>query len=185
MSAYCVLDDDYYISQFRVSGPMDPLKVTAAHEFFHAVQFAYDIGEDGWFMESTATWMEEHVYDQINDNRQYLTTSPLAQPMIPLDQTSGFRVYGAWIFWQFLTEYFGSAAPDPNIVRAVWRKADGSPTGQTCIDAGARIRSGLGPSTGRAGVSDGPSRTSVSGTLARRSSTTKGGRTRRRPCPGR
>jgi hypothetical protein len=38
-----------------------PLKVTAAHEFFHAVQFAYDIGEDGWLMESTATWMEEHV----------------------------------------------------------------------------------------------------------------------------
>ena len=78
---------------------MNLLKVTAAHEFFHAVQFAYDIGEDGWFMESTATWMEEHVYDAINDNLQYLATSPLAQPLIPLDQTSGLRVYGAWIFW--------------------------------------------------------------------------------------
>ena len=131
MSAYCVLDNDYDISQFPgYPDPMEPLKVTAAHEFFHAVQFAYDIGEDGWFMESTATWMEEHVYDQINDNRQYLTTSPLAQPLIPLDQTSGFRVYGAWIFWQFLTEYFGGAVPDANIVRAVWRKADGSPGGQ-------------------------------------------------------
>jgi hypothetical protein len=146
MSAYCVLDDDYKFSQFGYPDPMDPLEVTAAHEFFHAVQFAYDIGEDGWFMESTATWMEEHVYDQINDNRQYLTTSPLAQPLIPLDQTSGFRVYGAWIFWQFLTEYFGSAVPDPNIVRAVWRKADGSPTGQNMYSTQA-LASAVGART--------------------------------------
>ena len=131
MSAYCVLDNDYDISQYGYPDPMDPLRVTAAHEFFHAIQFAYDIGEDAWLMESTATWMEERVYDDINDNRQYLSTSPLAQPLIPLDQSSGFRVYGAWIFWQFLTEYLGgTSAPDPHIVRAVWRRADGSPTGQ-------------------------------------------------------
>jgi hypothetical protein len=129
MSAYCVLDDDYDISQFGYPNPMRPLKVTAAHEFFHAVQFAYDIGEDGWLMESTATWMEEHVYDAINDNRQYLASSPLAQPSIPLDRTSGFRVYGTWIFWQFLTEYLGGSTPDANIVRAVWRRADGSAAG--------------------------------------------------------
>ena len=131
MSAYCVLDNDYDISPFPgYPDPMDPLKVTAAHEFFHAVQFAYDFGEDGWLMESTATWMEEHVYDQINDNRQYLGSSPMAQPPILLDQTSGLRMYGSWIFWQFLTEYFGGAVADANIVRAVWRKADGSPGGQ-------------------------------------------------------
>ena len=129
MSAFCVLDDDYDISQFGYPNPMHPLKVTAAHEFFHAVQFAYDIGEDGWLMESTATWMEEHVYDAIDDNRQYLATSPLAQPSSPLDRTSGFRVYGTWIFWQYLTEYFGGSAPDASIVRAVWRRADGSQVG--------------------------------------------------------
>ena len=129
MSAYCVLDDDYDVSQFGYPNPMKPLKVTAAHEFFHAVQFAYDIGEDGWLMESTATWMEEHVYDAINDNRQYLASSPLAKPLVPLDQTSGFRVYGTWIFWEFLTEYFGGAVPDASIVRAVWRRADGSEAG--------------------------------------------------------
>jgi hypothetical protein len=130
MSGYCVLDDDYDISQFGYPNPMHPLKVTAAHEFFHAVQFAYDIGEDGWLMESTATWMEEHVYDAIDDNRQYLATSPLAQPSIPLDRTSGFRVYGTWIFWQFLTEYLGGSAPDASIVRAVWKRADGSEAGK-------------------------------------------------------
>jgi hypothetical protein len=127
MSAYCVLDNDYDISQFGYADPMDPLQVTAAHEFFHAVQFSYDIGEDRWLMESTSTWMEEHVYDTINDNRQYLSVSPLTQPLVPLDKSTGFQMYGTWIFWQFLTEYVGGAVPDPNIVRAVWRKADGRP----------------------------------------------------------
>jgi hypothetical protein len=131
MSAYCVLDNDYDISQFPgYADPVEPLKVTAAHEFFHAVQFAYDVGEDRWLMESTATWMEERVYDAINDNRQFLSLSPLMQPSIPLDRSGGLRMYGTWIFWQFLTEYVGGASPDPNIVRAVWRRADGGPTGQ-------------------------------------------------------
>ena len=72
---------------------------------------------------------KEYVYDGINDNRQYLATSPLAQPSIPLDRTSGFRVYGTWIFWQFLAEYLGGSAPDASIVRAVWKRADGSEVG--------------------------------------------------------
>ena len=38
-------------------------------------------------------------------------------------------MYGTWIFWEFLTEYFGGAVPDASIVRAVWRKADGSQAG--------------------------------------------------------
>jgi hypothetical protein len=130
MSAYCVLDDDYAISQFGYPDPTLPLKVTAAHELFHAVQFAYDIGEDRWLMEGTATWMEERVYDAIDDNRRYLVSSPLTHPLIPLDQSTGFRVYGTWIFWQFLTEYLGGAVPDAAIVRAVWKRADGSPVGQ-------------------------------------------------------
>jgi transglutaminase-like putative cysteine protease len=75
------------------------------------------------------------IYDAIDDNRQYLATSPLAQPSIPLDRTSGFRVYGTWIFWQFLTEYFGGSAPDASIVRAVetvatpwWRPSRRAPS---------------------------------------------------------
>jgi hypothetical protein len=38
-------------------------------------------------------------------------------------------VYGTWIFWQFLAEYFGGSAPDASIVRAVWKRADGSQVG--------------------------------------------------------
>jgi hypothetical protein len=131
-SAYCVLDDDYV--DYGYPDPTDPLKVTAAHEFFHAVQFAYDAADDGFLHEGTAAWMEDEVYDDINDNRGYLGTSPLAQPTVPLDRSAGFRVYGSWIFWRFLSEYIGandggSTAPDPTIIRAIWQRADASATG--------------------------------------------------------
>ena len=83
-SAYLVLDDDF--TDFAGSAtPGQLMRVTAAHEFFHIVQFAYDQYEDGWFMESTATWMEERVYDAVNDNRQYLPASALAMPGRSLD----------------------------------------------------------------------------------------------------
>ena len=91
-SGYCVLDDDFARSQFGQQ-PILSLKATAAHEFFHAVQFAYDYAEDGWFMEATATWMEERVFDDVNDNRQYLPAGQLGVPGRPLDtfQNAGAR----------------------------------------------------------------------------------------------
>ena len=58
VSAYCVLDDDYSASQFPSgANGIDALKVTAAHEFHHASQFAYDWKEDRGMMEATATNM--------------------------------------------------------------------------------------------------------------------------------
>jgi hypothetical protein len=132
-SAYCVLDNDYV--GYGYADTTEPLKVTAAHEFFHAVQFAYDAADDGFFHEGTATWMEDEVYDAINDNLFYLGTSPLAQPTVPLDRSTGLRVYGTWIFWRFLAEYIGandgggSTDPDPTIIRDIWERADGSAVG--------------------------------------------------------
>ncbi len=37
-------------------------------------------------MEATATWAEDELYDDVNDNRQYLAESPLAQPHQSMDQ---------------------------------------------------------------------------------------------------
>jgi hypothetical protein len=121
-SGYCVLDDDY--AEFDQTGntPLQSLQVTAAHEFFHAVQFGYDFGEDGWFMEGTAAWMEDEVYDSVDDNYQYLRSSPLSNPNRPLDHSASIGVYGSWIWWRFLSEWFG----DPTVVRSIWERADDS-----------------------------------------------------------
>ena len=94
------------------------------------MQFAYDYFEDRWFMEGTAAWMEDEIYDAIDDNLQYFSASPLQDPTVPLDKDVGLRIYGTWIFWRFLSEYFGSASShDASVIRAVWNKADYSPNG--------------------------------------------------------
>jgi hypothetical protein len=120
-SGFCVLDNDYAPAQFPSgTSPQDNLTVTAAHEFFHAVQYAYDYAEDPWMMESTATWMEERVADQIDDNRQYLRYSQLQAPFVPLDafsSTYGFQ-YGNWIFWEYLTQRYSQG-----LVKKAWKAA--------------------------------------------------------------
>lgn len=126
-TGYCVLDDDYSRKEFPFNTPTKNLKVTAAHEFFHAVQFAYDALEDAWFMESTATWFEDEVFDAINDNRFFLQQSSLSDPEAPLDYSNGLFVYGNWIWWRFLTETFPATQGTglPVLVRDVWDLADG------------------------------------------------------------
>ena len=86
--------------------PLENLQVTAAHELFHAVQFAYDYYEDGWFMEATATWAEDELFDDVNDNVQYLRRSPITLPGRPMDkfEDDGVFHYGVWIFFRYLTE---------------------------------------------------------------------------------
>lgn len=117
--AYLVLDEDFdddaLVSQV---GPQGLLKITAAHEFFHGVQFRYSLFEEPWFMEGTATWMEDEVYDGINDNRIFLASSAMTAPERSLDTADGFSPYGNWVFFRHVTERF-----DPKIVRNMWWRA--------------------------------------------------------------
>lgn len=129
--AYCVLDDDY--SEFTEQNtPIDSLRVTAAHEYFHAVQYGYDYLEDAWLLEATAAWIEDEVYPSVNDNRQYLANSPLTRPGLSMDQfigegpLSGWH-YGVWIFFRNLSERFpASQGGLPTIVRDIWNRVDGA-----------------------------------------------------------
>lgn len=127
VSAYCVLDDDYRQTQYGFGQtPTEFLQVTAAHEFFHAVQFAYDWFEDLALMEGSAMWMEGQVYPDVIDRINYLGRSALARPAVPLDTGAAGFEYGAWLFWRFLTEKV--FADDPSIIREIWERADGGPS---------------------------------------------------------
>ncbi|MGH2700328.1 MAG: MXAN_6640 family putative metalloprotease [Actinomycetota bacterium] len=127
MSAYCVLDNDYSPAEYPEQNPLKNLQVTGAHEFFHAVQFAYDLFEDLWILESSATWIEDEVFDDINDNLQFLNpSSAMRTPRVPLDYgdpSTGFP-YGNFIFWRYASEKF-----DRRVVKQVWNKADGAKGG--------------------------------------------------------
>jgi hypothetical protein len=125
VSAYCVLDNDYHPSQFGTAHtPQEFLEVTAAHEFHHASQFAYDWQEDVWLLEGTATNIEETVYPLIDDNVFFLDYfSPITHPAVSLDRGGfGDSEYGAWIFWRYLQEKV--AGGDPAILREIWERAD-------------------------------------------------------------
>ncbi len=128
-SAYCVFDNDFRRAEFTSgANGLAALKVTAAHEFFHAIQFAYDIFEDRAFMEGTATWMEDEVFTGVNDNVQYLLRgSPMDPvnnasrgPWISLDAGRQSTQYGTWIWYRFLTERHNDA-----IIKQIWVKSVG------------------------------------------------------------
>jgi hypothetical protein len=118
-TAHMVLDNDF--KEFAAD-PLVSLRATAAHEFFHVVQFGYDVNERSWLLETTATWMEEQVFDGANDNRNFLEASSLRHPEIPLDGTSVW--YGNWVFFQFVSERLGVG-----IVREIWQRASNAGIG--------------------------------------------------------
>ena len=166
VSAYCVLDNDFAPWQFGGAAAEDSLAATAAHEFFHAVQFAYDYLEDNWLMEATATWIEDEVFDDVDDNVGYLRRSHLSRPSVPLDigPSSGTHPlfiyqYGAFLFYRFLSEWQGS----PDVVRRIWELADAAPGAphphSPPASAGAREAGGTtlrGACRGFAGVNTRP-----------------------------
>lgn len=136
-TAWCGLDNDFAVAEFGAP-PANSLKVTAAHEFFHAIQFAYDAFEDDWFMEGTAVWAEEQVYPTINDYLQYLPSSQLVRPTRSADINSGLSVYGSVIFWKFLAERYQS----PTVIRQIWNSARVSAGSRQSIAAvGAVLKS--------------------------------------------
>jgi hypothetical protein len=124
-SAYCVVDEDFTNSVFGGIDPGDARDVTAAHEFFHAIQFHYDIAEDRWLMEGTAMFMEGQFRPDVKDRIRYLDDSTMLSPATPVDRGAGGFQYGAWIFWRFLVEDQGELA-NPLIIREIWERADGS-----------------------------------------------------------
>ncbi|MCD6418156.1 T9SS type A sorting domain-containing protein [bacterium] len=110
--------------------PYPPLKVTCAHEFFHAVQFAYRLSMSTdfiWWSEATAVFNEEVCFDDVNDYYNYLhifQNSPRT-PLFSYDTDENIW-YGAVMFPIFLAEYFSS--PDRRFyaeaIRQIWEEIE-------------------------------------------------------------
>ena len=90
--------------------------MTLAHEYNHILQFGYDAFQDPWFAESTATWMEDQVYNGINDYLRYVRRW-VQRYDTPLT-TSSIKEYGSAVWNQWLARRYGRA-----IVRQAWARA--------------------------------------------------------------
>ncbi len=123
LHGYLVLDNDYSAFEFPHTKPINDLEVTFAHEYNHILQFAYDAYQDPWFAESTATWMEDQVYNGINDYLRYVRRWVHLYET-PMTSTS-IKMYGTAVWNEWLARRYGRA-----FIRKAWAGAiDAKPGG--------------------------------------------------------
>jgi hypothetical protein len=142
LHGYLVLDNDYNRFEFPHTVQLNDLKVTFAHEYDHVLQFGYDAYQDPWFAESSAVWMENRVYDRIDDYLRYVRrwVRLFATPLT----ANSIRVYGSAVWEEWLTHRYG-----PGIVRRAWRRAIHSkPAGFSIAACDSAIRAIGGPGFG-------------------------------------
>jgi hypothetical protein len=116
LHGYLVLDNDYEPFQYPGTKPLADLEVTFAHEYCHILQMSYDAYQDAWMAESTAVWMEDQVYNGINDYLRYvrrwvnLHNTPLT--------ANAISEYGATVWNEWLVRHYGRT-----ILRNAWSRA--------------------------------------------------------------
>ena len=143
--SYCVLDNDFSANEFgNVINGITAAQVTAAHEYNHAVQFGYDVTDDAWLMEATATWIEDELFDNINDNYQYLAASSLSRPQTPADtwnqdfgSPDGGYQYGQFIWMRYLSERFATR----DVIRQIWENIAGGTTSYSLLGMESMLQS--------------------------------------------
>jgi hypothetical protein len=116
LHAYLVLDNDYDPFQYPGTKQQADLEVTFAHEYCHILQMSYDAYQDAWMAESTAVWMEDQVYNGIDDYLRYV------RRWVHLDRTpltaNSISEYGATVWNEWLVRQYGRG-----IVRNAWSRA--------------------------------------------------------------
>ena len=120
------IDNDFLIN-YAPSRGIPGLKVTAAHEFHHAIQIGtYGYwSNDLYFYEITSTWMEDVVYNDVNDYYQYLFSegSQFVHPEFGFTQTDLQIQYSRAIWGKFIEKRFGRDA-----MRHTWEYLHQVPT---------------------------------------------------------
>jgi hypothetical protein len=128
-TSFIAIDNDFV--EFPGYTPEEYLKITASHEYHHAIQYGYNYYFDAWYAEATSTWIEDEVYDAVNQLYDYLPAYmlnlQLALDCQPVSVTNGCG-YSRWILNRYLVEIKGR-----DFIKSVWellqrkpRPADGS-----------------------------------------------------------
>jgi len=132
-TSFIQIDNDFGLGFF--SKGQDGVKVAAAHELLHGIQFGYRdafFSNEYFYFELCSSWMEDVIYDEVNDYYSsvpgYLgrTTSSFNQ----YERSTSFN-YGAAIWNRYLVKRFG----DIDVVRRSWEKMRSGLTVLQAIDA--------------------------------------------------
>ena len=132
-TSFIVIDNDYNIPPYNqstaVQRRLDAANVTIAHEFFHTIHFGLDWTEyethsfqqpddvvRAWW-EMTAVWMEETVFDNVDDYILYQRFF-YDYPWMGLQAGRPFNIYhqyAAGIFPLYIAERFGAS-----VIKDAW-----------------------------------------------------------------
>ena len=114
-SSWIEIDDNYEGSSYTTTGE-DAMKITIAHEFFHAVQRAYlpASNYNDFFFELSSMWIEDIVYPDIDD---YISFSQLADYYFddPERDIEDYYGYGLGLYGHYLNYRF-----DNQIMQRIW-----------------------------------------------------------------
>lgn len=124
-AGYMVQENDY--AGYGYPSTLVANRILGSHEFFHAVQAAYDIGQGSVLAEGTAVWATETFDPSLKDFEAFLD-GYLDNPDRPLDKPLPGAVdpfsYGAAIHFQFLTERYGDG-----MVRSLLERCENGTSG--------------------------------------------------------
>ncbi|MBN1290965.1 MAG: T9SS type A sorting domain-containing protein [Candidatus Latescibacteria bacterium] len=113
-SAYITIDNNFTDTVYPTVGN-DALRTTTAHEYFHVIHLSYFGGDTViWWMEQSAVWFEDYVWDDVNDYIYYLYAF-MEDREKPIDTHNNVFEYGAALFAFYIAENYGV-----DMIRYLW-----------------------------------------------------------------
>jgi len=137
-TSWVEIDNDYSESGYYTNG-LEAMRVTVAHEFFHAIQRAYHEKSSGtyieggvmpisysYFYEFSSMWLEDVVVPEGNDYLHFLSSSAdsrrfFSNPEQKFSDTDGYSVA---LFGHYLSNVIENIEDETSstIIRRVWEK---------------------------------------------------------------
>jgi hypothetical protein len=129
-SSWMEIDNNFTDSVYSPSiySPLQSLQITATHEYHHAIQYGYNFYFDIWYAEATSTWIEDELYDDVNQLYNYIpawfnNSKKSLDLAVGADAVTVGAGYGRWIFNRYLAEKH-----TPVMIRNAWEKLASLPS---------------------------------------------------------
>ena len=133
-STYIVIDNEYEESDYYIPG-INTMRLTVAHEFFHAVQRSYRIMPSSstlFLYEMSSTWIEDVIVPD-GDDYIYWVDNFFENPYIDIDDTDGYSIA---LFGHYLTQVIEQEENQmsSSIIREIWENFENINDGHSSIN---------------------------------------------------
>ena len=122
-STYIFIDNEYEENEYYTTG-IEAMKITVAHEYFHAIQRSYRTqfnSETLYLYEMSSTWIEDVIYPDIDD---YIDSGWLFSfynnPEQNISETDGYSIA---LYAHYLTSVIeGENNLESSIIKEIWQQ---------------------------------------------------------------